>query len=335
MSRARRIECHTHVVPPETLGKAGKYGPEIVFEGEERILKVGKYRSRPSSMRKGTESGLTPLERVALMDRLGIDMMGITISPLFYMYWAGQEGITFAKAQNDALAGFCAEAPDRYFFMPTLPLQDMGATTDEFDRSVGELGGRAINLATGDIAGRYLDDDYFRPLYERAVAYDVPLFLHPYPLGISAQEDAPREDRYNLSWIVGYISQESEAVAQLIFGGVLDDFPGLKVCLPHGGGMIPYQFGRLAYAADKMPDVLARKRPLDQYLKNFYFDLVVHDLRARKFLVDIMGADNLIVGSNYGGWDKVNAFDFLDELALDEGEHARISGDNAAMLFKL
>ena len=142
------------------------------------------------------------------------------------------------------------------------------------------------------------------------------------------------EDKYNLSWITGYVAQESEAFARLVFSGILDEFPRLKVCLPHGGGMIPYQFGRLEYAARLMPDIKA-KRPLREYLDNFYFDLLVHDRAARQFLLGFIGADHLLVGDNYMGWDHVDGFELLDELSLKAHEKRKIMGGNAIGLFKL
>jgi aminocarboxymuconate-semialdehyde decarboxylase len=192
------------------------------------------------------------------------------------------------------------------------------------------LGARAINIGTDNLAGRNLDDEQLFPLYAKLQELDLPLFLHPYP--------SPMEtggiDKYNLSWIAGYVHQETVAFCTLVFGGILDSFSRLKVCIPHGGGSVPYQVGRLEYALSKMPDVRA-KRPLREYLKNFYFDVLIHDLKARRYLIDFMGADNLVMGDNYLGWDAVDGFALLDELNLPESEHRKICGGNAIELFKL
>lgn len=329
----KRVEIHTHVFPKETLGKAGRYGPEVLVENGERFLRVGAYKSRPSGMSAKAPSAATPKERLALMDEEHIDVMGVTISPLFYLYWA-EEGIAFSTVQNEALARFCDADRDRLFFIATLPLQDIDASLKELDHATADLGSRGINVGTDDLGGRDLDDPYFWPLYEAAEERGLPLFVHPYPLGIQTEDREPLADRYNMSWLLGYVYQETLAVAHLMYGGVLDRFPGLKVCVPHGGGMIPYQFGRLEYGASRMKDVKAQ-RPLRDYLANFYFDICVHDVAARRFLVEFMGPDHLVVGSNYGGWDQVNGFSFLDELHLGAEDAAKIAGSNAVELFAL
>ena len=140
-----RIDTHAHVILPETMMKAGKYGPEIVtHEGGRASLRVGPYESRVGGDRGMTAEEFErlgdPRVRLQQLDDLGIDMMGITISPLFYLYWAEDEICTpFASVQNDALSRYCAEDPARLFWMATLPLPNVEASVDEIRRSV-ELG---------------------------------------------------------------------------------------------------------------------------------------------------------------------------------------------------
>ena len=328
-----KVDIHSHVTSPDIIGKAGKYGPERTIDAEGRVtFRVGPYESR-SEPGKGlipNPQGPNPVARLAGMDEKGIDVMGVTVSPLCYLYWAEPEiGIPFASVVNNSLAKFCSVNPDRLFFIPTVPLQDIDASLKEFDRAVA-MGGKGVSIGTDNIAGRGLDDETMLPLFERVAKSDLPIFLHPYPSGI----ESGAIDRYNLSWITGYVHQETVAFCHLTFGGVLDRFPDLKICIPHGGGMVPYQFGRLDYAMQRMPDVKATK-PLREYLRNFYFDTVIHDLAARRYLLDFMGADNLLVGSNYLGWDAVDGFKMIDELSLSENDHRKIAGENAARLFKL
>lgn len=324
-----RVNIHSHAIPPETLNKAGKYGPSLVDEpGGGWSLKVGPYQSRGSLPQD--KRFLDPMLRLKDMDSKRIDIMGVTISPLFYLYWAEPEiGIPFARVQNDALANWCKADPKRLFFIATLPMQDPKASLIEADRAV-ELGARGFNVGTDNFAGRNLDHQAFFPLYEKIQQLDVPLFIHPYPLPMEGGES----DKYNLSWIAGYVHQDTVAFCHLVFGGVLDHFPRLKVCITHGGGSVPYQFGRLEYALARMPDVEAKK-PLHDYLENFYFDVLIHDLKARSFLVDFMGADHLVMGDNYLGWDAVDGFALVDELKLPDTDHRKICGDNAVKLFKL
>lgn len=331
-----RVDVHAHVIPDQILGTAGKYGPELIETDEgTAMLRVGPYESRVS----GT-TGLSaermkrladPQNRLAEMDEFGIDKMAISTSPLFYLYWAERDiRIPFVEKLNDALAEYCSAAPDRLFVLPTLPLPDVEASVREVERA-GEYGARGINIGTSDLGDDLeLDSKELWPLYEAIEARGLPVFIHPHPLTMATG----KLDRYNLSWIVGYTYQETLALANLTLGGVFDDFPNLKAIIPHGGGNAPYQFGRLEEAQERQPDVTARK-PLREYLQNVYFDILLHDVAARQFLVDFAGADQLVVGSNFGGWDSVNGFALLDEMDLSDEQRRKIGGENAAALFGL
>jgi aminocarboxymuconate-semialdehyde decarboxylase len=298
-------------------------------------MRVGPYRSRVS-VGKGLTAGAVermgdPAVRLAELDERGIDQMCVSASPLFYLYWAERDiAVSFNQLQNDALAKYCAAAPQRLFWFATLPLPDVQACIEEVARAK-RMGARAVNLGTDDLGGLELDSDEMWPLYQALMDAELPLFLHPYPSPMA--EGTP--DKYNLSWIVGYTSQETTAFARLTLGGVFDDFPALQVSITHGGGAVPFQIGRLEAGRELQPDVRA-KRPIEDYIHdNMVFDLLVHDLSARRFLIDRVGSDRVVVGDNYGGWDAADGFALLDELALDPEDAERISWQNATSLFKL
>jgi aminocarboxymuconate-semialdehyde decarboxylase len=264
-------------------------------------------------------------------------MMGVTITPLFYLYWIEADiNVTYAKIQNDALANFCRGREDRLFFIPTLPLQDIKESVREVDRSIGELGGKAINIGGSGIDGHEVGDEHFWPVYERLVHYDIPLVIHPYPTDQVAKAQGTSDntpDPYQIHPILEYIFQETVAVHTLLFSGALDEFPDLKIYVPHGGGFIPYQFGRIEAFAPVSGS--KAKRPLRSYLPNFYFDTLIHDLQSRQHLVDWMGADNILVGDNFEGIDSADGFALTDELSLSDGDKEKIKSLNAKRLFKV
>jgi aminocarboxymuconate-semialdehyde decarboxylase len=323
-----KVDVHAHVLPPEIMGKAGPYGPERLEGG----MRVGAYVARGGS--KLDERALAsigdPAKRVEDLDRLGVDHMIVTTSPLLYLYWAEPEiAVGFNRAQNDALAAYASAAPGRLSFAGTLPMQVPEAALDELDH-LEALGAVGVNVGANELGPYELDSPELWPLYERIEAARLPLVVHPHPLSMA--DGAP--DAYNLNWVVGYNYQETMAFARLTLGGVFDDFPGLKVHLTHGGGAVPFQFGRLVAAQESQAGVRAQ-RPIADYLDNFFFDVLVHDLPARRFLYEFMGADRLVVGSNYGGWDAADGFGMLDELDLPAPEAEKVAAGNSIELFGL
>lgn len=305
------------------------YGPRITVEPDgSKAYQVGKYKivfgDHVSDPRFSDGHA-----RIADMDERGTDIMGVTVSPLNYLYWAPAEiGVAFSKLQNDGMGRFCAVDPQRLFFFATVPLQDMPAAVAEFDRAVKVLGARGLNIGQTDVAiGKLADDEYLHPLYEKAEALGVPIFVHPYPPGI-----ASGTGENLLDWMAGYVHQSTMAGASMLLGGIFDLFPNLKVVLPHGGGALPYQFGRFEYAARRMKGSKA-KRSLYDYMDNLYFDCLVHDVRARRFLVEFAGAEHVLVGDNYLGWDAMDGFAMVKELNLPEAAENKIIGENAATLF--
>ena len=341
-----RIDIHSHVIPPAILGKAGRYGPEILFQSDgSMVIRAGEYRLKGDTVAGKQEAKLIghnaqqeklvaalgdPLLRVTELDAKDIDVMGVTIPPLFYFYGIERDiAVEFTRAANEALADYCSAAPSRFFFMPSLPLQDIEASIDEVRRSAAR-GARGVNMGGRDLAGKELYSEEMWPLYAELESRELPLFIHPYPAEIEHGKPA---DRYT-PLILDYPFECTRAVNNLILGGVFDAFPKLKVYVSHGGGFIPYQFGRIETFATLNKNVKCIKPPRE-YLKNFYFDTLIHELPARKYLVDWMGADNLVVGDNHGGMDSVDGFVGVDEMQLDPAAADKIKGGNARALFKL
>lgn len=329
----RKIDMHGHIVFTDTFNKAGNYGPEYRQEHGIWKFKVGAYVAE-------VPRNEDPRESMYLMndpdwfrnrlDEVGIDMLGITGSPLLYLYWAPKEtAIAFHRLQNDCMARFCATHPDRFFWCPSVPLQDIDASIAELKRSAA-MGGRGVNIGT-DASVYGLDDRAMWPFYEALVDANMAIFIHPYPKPMADGQ----QEKYHLSWVTGYTAQETDAFATMVLGGVFDDFPDLRVYITHGGGFTPYQIGRIEGAwRMKNPGVRCKKSPYE-YRKNFFFDMLVHDPKARRFLVDSWGVDNLVIGSNYSGWNWADEFQHLDEMNLAEADKAKISHLNAEKLFSL
>jgi aminocarboxymuconate-semialdehyde decarboxylase len=336
-----KINIHSHVVPKEINGMAGRYGPEVSIDDQGvLVLKLGGSTFRADRVQREVVNGeepdywtllSDPRIRIEEMDEAGIDIIGVSGTPLLYLYHVEAPiAHRFLASYNDSLAEYCRHAPDRLFFTAMLPLQDADLAVKEANRAFGDLGARGLNIGAGDVAGRDLDDTSLWPVYQAAVEHNVPLFVHPAPTPFVHGT----EERHRESIILGYPYQESAAFLHLVLGGVFDEFPELKVYLTHGGGFVPYQLGRIE-TLSKIAFDSKNKRPVRDYLDNFCFDLLLHDVKARQFAVDAVGAERLVIGDNYRGMDSADGFAYLDELNLPSEEDELIRWRNAARLFKL
>jgi aminocarboxymuconate-semialdehyde decarboxylase len=318
-----RIDIHAHVSPPGVRDREQEIWP--------RPVPATAQATKPKYFDAERTGSMTdPDKRAALLEKLGIDHMIVSAGPPSYMYWVDPKvAVPFISWRNEQHAGFCRGHEDRLSFLATIPGQDVSESVAEIDHAI-ELGARGIMVGCDNIGGRELDDPAFWPLFDKLEKAGLVLFLHPYPMG--APTRAP--DPYHLSWGPGYAYQETLAFARLTLGGALDDFPRLKIHITHGCGFVPYQLGRLNTSFEVEPDVRGKKPP-EEYLDNFFFDLQLHDLRARRFFYEWAGADRLVVGDNFGGWDSADGFEMLDELQLPEDEKRKIEGENAMRFFGL
>jgi aminocarboxymuconate-semialdehyde decarboxylase len=333
---ARTINVHSHFQPEEALPLLEQLGIGTWEEDDEvaRFIRPDTtyeipVKSDPHHLFWGR--GLP--KRVELMDAAGVDVTVLMPSPMNFNYEIpAADNDTFSHGFNDAVAGHLAGFPDRFWAVAQLPMQDLELAAKELTRAVVELGfaGCAIGYEVG--WGRTLADPECDAFLSTVEELDVPILLHPVALGQSLDLKAAGGEwllKNQLDWAWGYLFVESAAVVGMIFGGTLDRHPKLRVMVPHGGGMIPYQIGRLKRFAEvyRGPSV---ERATEEYLRdNFWFDTVVHDRRALELLVDVIGEDNVVMGSNFPGWDDFRAWDLIREARLTDQAKQKILGENA------
>jgi aminocarboxymuconate-semialdehyde decarboxylase len=300
------IDLHAHVVLADAFGTAGVYGPVHGDDVDGReFLRVGDYTMTPIPYR---DSVFMDVElRVAEMDRVGIERQMLSPNPL--TFFGGVEpaaAIDFARATNDAMAALVAGHPDRLLGSAQLPMQDPDAAIAELDRAVGDLG--LVAAYVGTAYGMAFDDPRLDHFYHRVVELDVPLFVH----GVTNDGRGPVADqrlrRFGLDLIVGYTYEETLAAAALVLGGVLDRHPGLDVCLSHGGGAIAF----LAQRFDSMAAFRGVESDFAATLGRLWFDSHLEPGRARDLVVDTVGIDRVVYGTNFGGWDTPEATDDFD-----------------------
>ena len=268
-------------------------------------------------------------KRMHEMDAMGIDVQIVSPGPMSYFYYTEPEmGRAASRMVNDDLAELIAHEPERLFAMGTVPLQQTEFAIAELERCVNDLGFRGIEIST-HVNGEELSIPRLLPFFAKAEELGVPLFLHP--LGFT---DGRRLKKHYFINAIGNPIESTIAVAHLIFDGVLDDYPGLKICVAHGGGYIAHYVGRLDHIND--PEYAERplKKMPSEYLKDLYYDTVLHNPTEIEHLVERWGAEHVLLGSDWpyrmGETDPVG---LLGECALTDEQFAQIAGRNAARFF--
>lgn len=325
------VDVHAHAVLPMSLGAAGAAGPELgTTEDGTPFYRVGDYVLR--GVRYAGSPFMDVDVRIAAMDAAGIDRQMLSPNPITYFGQLGADAADmYCRAHNDALAELVRAHPDRLSGAAQLPMQDLDAATTELARSVDDLGLSAAYIDTDP--GRSLDDPAMDEFYAAAVDLDVPVFVHPSPLGRTGPADDVRLRRFDLDLLFGFAYDETLAVAALVFGGVLERHPDLDVCVSHGGGAMAYVAGRFARAVAVprawVPDFL-REHGVEHYLRRLWVDTHVHSEQSLGLLTAVVGTDRLVFGTNFAGWDAGGA------AAVAEVAHlGPVLSANAARLLRL
>ena len=264
------------------------------------------------------------------MDSAGIDIQAISPSPGQYYYWTQPEiGRQAAELVNNGIAEAVSRHPERLVGMGTVPLQCVEMAVAELKRLSCDLGLRGVEIST-NVNGRELASPEFRPFFEAAENLGILIFLHP--LGFSHGQ---RLSDHYFNNIIGNPLDSTVAVSHLIFGGVLDRHPGLKICVAHGGGYLPFYFGRMDHAFCARTDCRDNiDRLPSSYLHQLYFDTLVFDRRQLEFLIEVYGADRLMLGTDYPfDMSEADPVAFLANLPPDDRD--KIFGATAARLLGL
>jgi len=239
----------------------------------------------------------TPEERLEDMDAQGVDVQVVSIHmPLVSYHLEPAEGRRLARDVNDEIAAMARQWPRRFAGLATLPAQDVGAAIDELERAVHVLGLKGAELDTA-VNGDNWDEPRFLPLFKAAEAMGAVLFFHPQPQHNFLLQ---RTERYGLANSLGVIVEDTLIVAILIFGGILDACPDLKVCIAHGGGVACFGMGRLDRGWQVRPEAREHTpRPPSAYQRRLHYDCVVGSEAALRFLIDSVGVDRVVLGSDW------------------------------------
>lgn len=328
--KPRVVDLHNHFVAPEVAAflerEGARYATRIEERSGQRFFVI-----RDSAVRPLNERISQPEPRLRAMDAEGVDVQAVSCVPfLMYPEVDAELARTIAGINNDGLAAVASRHPDRFVGLASVPLQDPEAAARELERAAG-LGLRGVEIPPR-LPGRDLDDPALGVFWEAAEAHGMPVCIHPF-----AAAPAGALARYNLGNLVGNLYDTGLAAALLVYGGVLDRHPRLRLVLYHAGGAFPALLGRLDKGWSAFPDCrTAIPRPPSAYLDRFWFDILAFDRTALRQLVERFGAERFVLGTDYPlpmGLEHPVAE--IRALGLPAGAEASILGGNAASLLSL
>ncbi len=246
--------------------------------------------------REVQENSWSGAARIAELDIHKVDVQVLSTVPVLFNYWAKPEhALDTSMFLNDHIAAVVQRYPKRFIGIGTIPMQSTDLAVKELERCVQKLGFSGIEIGS-NVNDLNLNEPQFLPIFEAAEALGASIFVHPW--NMLGEKSI---GKYWLPWLVGMPAETSRAICSMIFGGVFEKFPRLKVAFAHGGGSFPMTLGRIEHGFQVRPDLCAidnDKNPRD-YIGKFYLDTLVHDPSVMKFLIDLFGADRIAVGSDY------------------------------------
>ncbi|HET6632744.1 MAG TPA: amidohydrolase family protein [Rhodanobacteraceae bacterium] len=316
-----KVDVHTHILPRDWPNLADKYGDDRFATmthsgGHHRIYKDGKF------FREVWDSAFDAEKRIADYAQHGIDVQVVSTVPVLFSYWArGHQALELHRALNDHMAELCAAHPRHIAAVGTVPLQSPTLAIQELERCMDQLGLQGVQI--GSHCNEWnLDAPELFPFFEAAAELDAAILVHPWDM--MGRDTMPK---YWLPWLVGMPAEQSRAACCLIFGGVLERLPRLRVAFAHGGGSFPWTIGRIEHGFRMRPDLVAvdNARNPREYFPRLYFDCCVHDPQALAYLLEVVGDDRVMLGTDYpfplGEQEPGHA---IDSLPVGEASKARM-----------
>lgn len=327
----RAIDTHAHYFPQRYLDVLGSEACEcgacVHIDPRGPIIDVGPLHAGPLA-RRFIDLDL----RIADMDAQGVAVQALSLTQPMVYFATASIARRLSAAFNDELVRAHERFPSRLVGLAMLPVHCPDEALAELERVVQSPAIKGVYMGTtiGDMA---LDDESLLPVFEAIEAAGLPIFLHP--LKVIGMED--RLKKYFLSNLLGNPFDTAVAAAHLIFGGVMDRFPRLDVVLPHGGGALPFLAGRLRHGAECRAELAHMQGDITRYLRRFHYDTITHSDSALRYLIDLVGSDRVLLGSDYcfdmGLERPVDVVAELDGIADDQ--RRAIVGENAERLLSM
>ena len=291
-----RIDLHTHILPERWPDLRERYGYGGFVQLDHHAPCRARMMIDGTAFREITDNCWDPARRLEECDRDGIGVQVLSTVPVMFSYWARPEhALDLSRLLNDHIAGVVQAHPGRFIGLGTLPLQSPELAVRELERCVRELGFPGAQIGT-HVNDWNLDEPALFQVFEAAQELGAALFIHPWDM-----VGRDRMPKYWLPWLVGMPAETCLAICSVIFGGVLERLPRLRLCFAHGGGSFPGTFGRIEHGFTARPDLVAVANPVPPraYLGKFYLDSLVHDADMLRHLLRLVGENRVALGSDY------------------------------------
>ena len=292
-----KIDIHTHILPRDIPDLKAKYGYGGFIQLDHHKPCCARMLRDDGKFFREIESNCwDPAKRIADCDQHGVTAQVISTVPVMFSYWAKPEhGHDLSRILNDHVAEVVSGGPKRFAGLATLPMQSPKLAIRELERAVKELGLAGAQIGS-HVNDWNLSDPELFPVFEAAEELGAAIFVHPWDMMGEA-----RMQKYWLPWLVGMPAESSLAICSMIFGGVFERLPKLRVAFAHGGGSFPATIGRIEHGFEVRPDLCAVDNKMNprSYLGKFFVDSLVHDQRALRYLVELFGENRVALGSDY------------------------------------
>ena len=283
-------------MPAELPDFGKKYGLDGFITLEHHGFGCARMMQNGANFREITSNSWDPEVRLTDCDHAGVDLQVLSTIPVLFSYWAPPAAaLDLSRFLNDHIAGLVSRFPTRFAGLGTVPLQDPDMAIREMERCVDELGLAGIEIGS-HVEGWNLSHPALFPFFEAAEKKGAAIFVHPWDMMGKASMT-----KYWLPWLVGMPAESSLAICSLIFGGIFERLPGLRIAIAHGGGSFPFTLGRIEHGFKVRPDLVAIDNPVNprEYIGKFYLDTLVHDPTSLRYLIELFGVEKLALGSDY------------------------------------